>query len=62
MKSEYKKRLERKRLSRAVQERFPEPERTITDNLPKKIVQINCKTIVLAPEEASILQIRSRYE
>ncbi|MGV8828223.1 MAG: hypothetical protein ACWA6U_07865 [Breznakibacter sp.] len=62
MKSEYKKRLERKRLSRAVQERFPEPERTLTDQLPKKIVRINCKTIVLAPEEASILQIRSRYE
>lgn len=62
MKNAYKKYQAQKRLTKAVKKRFPETEKTLTDNLPKQMVQINNKTIVLAPEAASTLQIRSRYE
>ncbi len=58
----YKKYQERKRLQRAVKNRFPEIKKTVTDNLPKQRVQIDKNTVVLAPEAASTLQIRSRYE
>lgn len=62
MKSAYKKDLQRKRRTRAVKEAFPEPQKKLSYNQSKQIIQINNNTIVLAPAEASTLQIRSRYE
>lgn len=58
----YKKDQERKRCSKAVREKFPEIQKTITDTNPKKAIRINNKTIVLAPTEANALNIINRYE
>ena len=58
----YRKDQERKRRSKAVKEKFPEMEKSFTDNTPKKAIRINNKTIVFAPAGAEALNIRSRYE
>jgi len=62
MKNEYRKRHEQKRLTKAVKERFPDTQKTLTNSQPQKAVQIDKNTIVLTAPEASTLQIRSRYE
>ncbi len=58
----YKKDQERKRLTKAVKDKFPETKLTLADNTQKKVIRINNKTVVLAPEAAATLNIKNRYE
>jgi hypothetical protein len=58
----YNRDREKKRLAKAVREQFSKPEKILSDNLPKKPIVINNKTVVLAPEAASLQNILNRYE
>ncbi len=58
----YKRSVELKRQRKAVKEQFSKTTRSLKDELPKQVVAIDKNTVVFAPEAASTLNIRSRYE